>query len=225
MRPGLPGLYWDEGIWTWWQRSAAITLRELKALRITLSRTLGTRFERYRAVEVLCHNDNRSVVHIMNSFVSSSPDMMAELRRLKVLLDKMGVRVRAEWLPSALNRYADALSRRLPRQDLQILPQLPRSVAAGVRSPRDVFPYRPIGEPSFLRRRYILAELDHPWTTEETLVLYPPPDLITPVVRRLRLTGAPALLIIPGCPPQQWHQAALQLSSHWERLEAPPSRV
>lgn len=109
------------------------------------------------------------------------------------------------------------------RQDLQILFQLRRSIAAGMWVPQDAFPYRPMGEPSFLRRRHILAELYRPSITEETLVLCPLPDR-TQVVRNLRITGQ-ALVLIPEWPRQQWYEAVLRLSSNWERLEAPTSQV
>lgn len=59
--------------------------------------------------ELMLHVDNQSDVHIANSFVSACRPMMQELRRLELVLDAMGVQIRAEWLPSAFNKFADGL--------------------------------------------------------------------------------------------------------------------
>lgn len=47
--------------------------------------------------------------------------MICELRFLELVLNEMGMTIRAEWLPSVINKYADSLSRRLPHGDPQIL--------------------------------------------------------------------------------------------------------
>lgn len=44
--------------------------------------------------------DNAAVVHIVNSFVNTSPELMKELRRLNTVLDELGLRLRAEWILS-----------------------------------------------------------------------------------------------------------------------------
>jgi hypothetical protein len=59
---------------------------------------------------ILLHEDNQAVVHILNAMVSASRPMMAELRRLEVMLRILGVALEARWILSAVNRYADALS-------------------------------------------------------------------------------------------------------------------
>lgn len=40
--------------------------------------------------------------------------MMNELRRLKLLLDRLGVRVKAELITSVVNKFADGLLERFP---------------------------------------------------------------------------------------------------------------
>lgn len=65
---------------------------------------------------------------------------------LKTVLDRIGFHIRAEWIPSADNRFADAFSRRFPREDLHIRRHVRRSVV-DVMKAVDVFPFLPLEEP------------------------------------------------------------------------------
>lgn len=47
---------------------------------------------------------------VTNSFESEIRQMMRELRSLKILLDRMGIHIRMDWITSVANRFADALS-------------------------------------------------------------------------------------------------------------------
>lgn len=225
MTAGSPVMYVDQEIWSWKERATSITHRELKAVRLSLQRHLGRQLATRDVRRVLLHGDNQSVVHVLNAFISASAALMTELRRLKVVLDELGIVVSAQWLPSVMNRFADALSRRLSRRDVQILPRLRRSIAAGIRAPRDAFPYRPLGEHPYVNRKLLLEELQRAWTLDETLVLCPPPDLIPAVLRKLNQTRAPALLLIPEWKRQSWYAAAMRMADSWEKLEAPGSDV
>lgn len=73
---------------------------------------MGTVLSTEGVNDLLLHVENEAVVHIANAFVSSSQPMMQELRRLKRVIDMNGLYIRAEWLPSVANRFADDLSRR-----------------------------------------------------------------------------------------------------------------
>lgn len=159
----------------------------------------------------LCVITCNSVVHVMNSLVSSNPAMMTKLRRLKTNFGLVRNMHQVRVVPSVTNHYADALSRRLLRRDLQNLSRLGYSGVAVMMAPRDAFHYRRIGKAAFLRRRIILAELERPWTQVETLLLCPSPDLVMPVVRKRTQTVAPALLLIPDWPRQPLNQAATRL--------------
>lgn len=222
---GVSGLWSDQGVWNWRDRAEAITHRELKAIRMLLQGPLGTEVKKRGLHELLLHVDNQPVVHIANSFVSSSRPLMQELRRLKRVLQHLNVHVRAEWLPSAVNRFADALSRRFPRGDLLIRRQLRRSVAAGMKAPVDAFKYRPLGEHPFVLRKIMLEELEQPWDDGTVRVLCPPVDLIMPTVNKLARTKASAVLLIPDWRRQAWHQAALQLCQRWRPLPEAPAEV
>lgn len=48
--------------------------------------------------------------NICNAFLSAIRPMMRELRSLKLVMDRLGIIIKAEWLSSAMKRYADALS-------------------------------------------------------------------------------------------------------------------
>lgn len=59
----------------------------------------------------LLDEDNQGVVNILNAMVTASTVMMAELRRLEVLLRVFAVRIDARWIQFAVNRFVDSPSR------------------------------------------------------------------------------------------------------------------
>lgn len=102
------------------------------------------------------HVANAAVVHIANSFVTASREMMKEIRRLKIVLDRIGLRARTEWIPSTVKRYADALSRRLPRGELRIRRSVRSSILDGIQGVKDALLYRPLGEAPVVDRKMVL---------------------------------------------------------------------
>lgn len=222
---GAPGMWCGQGVWSWQERAESINLRELRAVRMMLLGCLKEPIMRNGVKELLLHADNQSVVHIANSFVSASRPMMRELRRLKVVLEEMGIHIRAEWLPSAVNKFADGLSRRFPRGDLQIRRQLRHSVVDGMKAPLDAFPFRPLGEHPFYLRTAMYQELNRDWSKDEVMLLCPPVDLIGAVVSKLRHTQAPAMLLIPDWPRQPWHQAVMHMANRVEKLDQAPTEI
>ena len=93
-------------------------MRELKAIRLLLMGSIGKELQAECRKELLLHLENHAVVHVTNPFVSASRGMMRELRRHKLVLDHHGMQIRSEWIPSAANRFTDALSRRFPPREL-----------------------------------------------------------------------------------------------------------
>jgi hypothetical protein len=83
----------------------------LKAVHLLLHGHFTSYVAKADTRQILLHNDNQSVVHIINAMVSASRPMMAELCWLETIFHVLGVRVEARWYPSAFNRYADSLSR------------------------------------------------------------------------------------------------------------------
>lgn len=90
-----------------------------------------------------------------------------------------------------------------------------------MRAPVRAFKYRPLGDHPVSSRRQAMEELDQPWSRGQVRLLSPPTDLITPTIVKLRQTRAPAVLLIPDWPRQQWHQAAMQLATSVTRLPYP----
>lgn len=222
---GRNGLYCDQNVWTWRDRAKSITLRELKAIRMLLSRQLGDKVRKKAVTKLLLHVDNQVVVHVCNSYVSPSRALMRELRKLKLVLDRSGIVIKAEWLPSVMNRYADSLSRRFPRGDLQIRRSLRRSVAAGMQAPLDAFRILPTGEHPVYLRKLMMDELDAKWDDGEMRMLCPPVDLLLPTVIKLHHTRAPAMFLMLDLPKKPWHQAAIRPASKVTRLPHPPEQV
>jgi hypothetical protein len=104
---------------------------------------------------ILLHEDNQAVVHILNAMISASRQMMAQLRRLKVMLRTLVVRMEARWLPSAVNRYADSLSRQWDPGEVRVTDELVQSLSNAYAPGPAVSPYHPVGEHPFARRKYL----------------------------------------------------------------------
>jgi hypothetical protein len=116
--PGYPGQWQDQGIWEWNDKAECISVRELKAIRMVLMETMGECVKKEGISLLRLCVDNSSVVHVTNSFVASSKPTMRELRRLKKVLDELGLELSSEWIQSVVNKFADALSRRFSPGDL-----------------------------------------------------------------------------------------------------------
>ena len=84
-----------------------ITLKELRAVRLAIEFFLPWLVGR----RVLLREDNQAVCWILLNFVSRSPQMMAELRTLWLLLDACDIELRPLYIRSAENTIADYASR------------------------------------------------------------------------------------------------------------------
>lgn len=80
--PGAPGLWEAQGVCGWRDRAQGISLRELMAIRLLLTRSLGRRLKEQGLNRVLFRCDNLAVVHITNAMVTASRGRMRELRKL-----------------------------------------------------------------------------------------------------------------------------------------------
>lgn len=88
---------------------------------------------------------------------------MRKLCYLKYELDRPGIIISAKWFPSAMNKYADALSRQFFRGYLRTRHSLRRSVMDGMSAPVAAFPYQPLREPDFILKHQTIAELQALW--------------------------------------------------------------
>jgi len=64
--------------------------------------------------------DSRVAMHVINGFSSRSPVLMAGLRNLHEVALLYRVALRASWLPSMANVWADTLSRKGDRDDWRL---------------------------------------------------------------------------------------------------------
>jgi Reverse transcriptase (RNA-dependent DNA polymerase) len=224
-KAGDRGLWESQGVWGWEDRAKSISYRELKAVRMLLMGAIGTKIKEADVKRLLLRTDNTGVMHITNAMVSASRPMMRELRRLKLILDTMGITLSSEWLPSVANKFADALSRHFPRDDLRVRRHLRRSVMDGMRVSKDAFPYKPLGEHPVFERKQAFHELAVRWSTDETRLLCPPLDLVGAVVRKLRMTQAPAVLLVPDWPAQQWYREAITMATTITKLPLSPEEI
>jgi hypothetical protein len=192
---------------------------------MVLMRTLGDGVKKEGITLLRLCVDNSSVVHVTNAFVASSKPMMRELRRLKKVPDELGIQLSSEWIPSVANKFADASSRRFSPGELAMRQTIRRSVVDGMMASLDSFPLRPLGEhPIFLCRKYH-NELALHWSREETRLLCPPVELMAAVIRELRISKAPALLLMPDWPRQAWYQPAIDMITKVHRLPLAPEEV
>eukprot|EP00168_Porphyra_purpurea_P020480 TRINITY_DN863_c0_g1_i8.p1 TRINITY_DN863_c0_g1~~TRINITY_DN863_c0_g1_i8.p1 ORF type:complete len:496 (-),score=36.89 TRINITY_DN863_c0_g1_i8:1016-2503(-) len=91
------------------RRHLHINLLELGAVRLGLLSFVD--FLKDPTTLVQLKTDSRVVMHFINSGSSRSKAVMHELRRLLAVCRALGVTLRAEYLPSAVNVWADRLSR------------------------------------------------------------------------------------------------------------------
>lgn len=72
-------------------------------------------------LHVKIHVDSQAVSYICNAFVSASRPMLRYLKRLKLVMERLRIIIKAEWLPSAMNHHADEFYNRFVRGELQML--------------------------------------------------------------------------------------------------------
>jgi hypothetical protein len=108
---GSPGQLDLQGLWETEDCKDSKSVRELRAVRLLGARHFAAQLKDPQIRKVLLWEDNQAVVAAINKLTSSSPVMVSELRRLQNVLERFGVQIAARWLPSAVNKYADRLSR------------------------------------------------------------------------------------------------------------------
>eukprot|EP00170_Pyropia_yezoensis_P003836 contig_16033_g3847 len=106
------------GFFTLAEREQHINLKEVAAVRLCLQSFGRGLLQPGGLLRVRV--DNRVAMHVINGFTSRSPALMAELRRLHVVVESLGVSLKASWLPSVANVWADTLSRMRDRADYRM---------------------------------------------------------------------------------------------------------
>ena len=213
------------GFWSPDELPWHITRKELVAVRLSVQHFLP----QLAGHRVLLHEDNMAVVWILTHFMSRSPELMHELRRLWYLLDAYDISLRAVYIRSAENRIADAASRLACSRDYVIVralfemlmarwgwctvdafasaatAQLPRYWAAHAEA---------LGEAT--------DALAQDWRGE-CLWVHPPPALLPAVAQMLEESGAEAYVCAPRWPAAAWYGVLHELST--EVIELPPGSL
>lgn len=218
---GSPGLWEGQGIWAPTDRAESITLRELRAVRLLLSRHFAAYVTRPGVQKLLLHEDNQAVVYVLNAMVSASPAMMVELRRLEKLLKALGVTIEARWLPSAVNKFADALSRTWDPGDAQATAALVQSVSAEYRLSEVVFRERPLGESYIARSKYLATQMREDWGDGRCRLWNAPWDALPLVVRKIEHEGGQGVVLAPHWPAQPWYSRLVAVSARMTVLPPP----
>lgn len=225
LRAGSRGLWEAQGFWSAADRVESITLRELRAVRLLLHQSFSAFVSSPQTQRLLVHEDNQSVVYVLNAMVSASKAMMAELRKLQKILVALDVRLDARWLPSAVNRYADSLSRKWNPADVNVSEQLLAAIQQQYNFDRPAFCARPLNEPRPARLKQIGSQMQEWWGDGKARLWNPPFDFLPLVVRKIQQEGGQGVLLAPFWPAQAWFGQLRQLATTIHVLDAPAPAV
>eukprot|EP00873_Tetraselmis_striata_P014170 jgi/Tetstr1/434434/TSEL_023534.t1 len=213
----LNGRLEARGFWSSADERQHITWKELKAVRLTVESFLPHLAGR----NILLHEDNQAVCHILSGLTSRSPEMMAELRRLWCLMDSHGIHLRARYIRSAANIWADRLSRHLDSDDWQLDPLLfaelesrfgPHSIDRFASALNTLLPrYNAVWLDPTCEAVDALHLPDADWRRENNLCNAPWP-LLPDLVQKLQQSVAAATVVAPRWEGKAWHQALTEMA-------------
>lgn len=191
-----------------------INLLELGAVRLGLLSFVD--FLKRPETVLRLVTDSQVVMHVVNSGSSRSKAVMAELRRLREVCEAHGVTIRAEYLPSALNLWADALSRSNDSTDWSL------RQATFLELDAEFGPHTVdlCATPENAKCGRFYTKLAAPgsggvdalrqdWAGENGWC-NPPFNLVGPVVTKIIQTGAAVTLVAPRWEAQPWWGLALR---------------
>lgn len=214
------------GFWYDMDRDSHITFKELKAVRFAIQSFLPQLMGR----SVLLHEDNQAVVAVLTHYTTRSPQMMVELRKLWYLLDTHGIHIRPQYIRSAANVWADALSRELDTSDWKLNPRIFKYIDK-LWGPHTIDRFASM-ENAMLPRynsRWLDPETsgvdclhfpDSNWQKENNWA-NPPWELLEDLVLKLRQSKAAATVVVPAWEATAWFQELQSMAS--EVLFYPPS--
>lgn len=221
------GATWDEvvparGFHEVGRKDLHINLLELGAVRLGLLSFVN--FLKQPETIVRLVTDSRVVMHVVNNGSSRSAAVMRELRRLRDVCEALGVQLRAEYLPSALNLYADSLSRATDSTDWSLRDATFRRLDA-VYGPHTV-DLCATAENTKCARFFSkqaspgsagVDALLQDWRRENGWC-NPPFNMLLPVVRKVIQQEASVTLVAPVWRAQAWWHLAARHCSHYQLL-------
>lgn len=110
------------GFFTAAERNLHINVKKVAAVRFCLL-AFGAQLLGAEGL-LLLRVDSRVAMHVINGFSSRSPALMRELRKLHAVPKLYRVALRAAWLPSVANVWADSLSRQSDADDWRLTPSM-----------------------------------------------------------------------------------------------------
>lgn len=211
MRPGSPGVVEVQSIWSPFLRLKSITHRELVAVRRSLENAfIRAQLHGYHG-SLLLHVDNMAVFYIVNNMVSSNPALMSELRRLHSLLVEMKITIRASWIPSALNKHADRLSRTWKPFDLAATPSLMQSLAESLQL-QTVRREWPLKDAPAARVKVLESQFAEYWGDGLSRLWNPPPSLIAMTLLKIEAEQAHGVIVVPHWTGATWYKLLQRVS-------------
>ena len=213
----LNGLRPTRGFWRESQMPLHITHKELLAVRFTVE----TFIKDLAGKRVLLWEDNQGVVAILSQVTSKSRALMTELRKLWWLMDTNDITIRAKYIRSAANVWADALSRDRDGQgdwmlDPALFRQLDRegpshtvdrfATANNHQVPR----FNALMEGPGVEAVDAMAQDDAAWR-RETNWCNPPWGLLASLALKLRRSGAAATVVAPTWRSAPWYGEMLRM--------------
>lgn len=150
---------------------------------------------------------------MLNAMVASSPAMMRELRKHRVLLQALGVELQALWIPSAVNRFTDRLSRTWDPGDCRDTEALIDSIQSQYQLDEITFRYRPLHEPPQARSKYLCDEMHHYLGDGRSRLFAPPFEMLLLVLLKIESEGAKGVIQFPNWLAQAWFERLSRCSS------------
>eukprot|EP00873_Tetraselmis_striata_P044241 jgi/Tetstr1/464505/TSEL_009263.t1 len=214
----LNGRLEARGFWGAADERQHITWKELKAVRLAVE---SFRLPHLAGRRVLLHEDNQGVCIVLAaSLISRSLEMMAELRKLWYLLDNNGVHIRARYIRSSANVWADGLNEPTPRQRRLATGPVLFAEQEAIWGAHSVDRFA--SALNAMLPRYNAAWLDPgceavdslhlsdaKWRRENNYCNPPPwPDQ----VQKLRQSGAAATVVAPRWEGKVWHHALTEMA-------------
>lgn len=170
--------------------------------------------------------DSRVVMHVVNNGSSRSAAVMRELRRLREVCEALGVNLRAEYLPSALNLYAESLSRATDSTDWSLSDASFRrmdaaygphtiDLCATAENTKCARFFSKQASPGSAGVDALLQD----WRRENGWC-NPPFNMLMPVVHKIIQQDASVTLVAPVWGAQAWWHLAVRHCSHYLLLPA-----
>lgn len=202
------------GFFTLAQRNWHINVKEVCAVRFCLL-AFGKQMAG-RTGTLRLRVDNQVAMHVINSLSSRSAALMAELRRLHKVVQRLGITITATWIASVANVWADALSRQRDRDtwrlDNAIFQRLQdRYGTHTIDRFATALNTRCARFNSLLHSQGTEAvdAFSVPWDGNENSWIYPPFSQVARVIDKVVADKATATVVLPVWTAQEWWAPAL----------------